>query len=131
MKKASDSVIANHVVGDLEDFQKKGGNFEKGPIPIVRSYEVNNDQHPVKAAVQVDAEEHQTAHRGKAQKLSSTLEPNVLSTENIDRNVDYQGWLELKKRKWKDNLERRKKQRYFFFCMDKGYINSIEFLNAN
>ena len=131
MKNSSD-VIANHVVGDLEDFQKKRGNSEKGPRPIVRCYEVNNDQHPVKADVQANTVQHQTDHRGIAQQLSSTLQPNVLSTENVDRNVDYQGWLELKKRKWKDNLERKKRKRYFLLLlMDKDYFNSMELLNAN
>lgn len=33
------------------------------------------------------------------------------SAENIDRNVDYQGWLEAKKRKWRNYREERKKQR--------------------
>ncbi|XP_022730050.1 DNA polymerase epsilon catalytic subunit A-like isoform X3 [Durio zibethinus] len=111
VKKKSDAVITTDVVGDLEDFQNKRGNSEKGPIPIVRCYEVNNDQGRVKAAVQTNTVQHQTDHGGNAQQLPSALLPNVLSTENIDRNVDYQGWLELKKRKWKDNLERRKRQR--------------------
>ncbi|OMP07850.1 hypothetical protein COLO4_06999 [Corchorus olitorius] len=103
VKKANDAVTANHVlVGDLEDFQKKSRNSEKGPMPIVRCYEVNNNKHPVKAAVEANSVQQQ---------LSSPLQPNVLPTENIDKNVDYQGWLELKKRKWKDNLERRKRQR--------------------
>ncbi|OMO70162.1 hypothetical protein CCACVL1_19081 [Corchorus capsularis] len=103
VKKANDAAIANHVlVGDLEDFQKKSINSEKGPTPIVRCYEVNNNKHPVKAAVEANSVQQQ---------LSSPLQPNVLPTENIDKNVDYQGWLELKKRKWKDNLERRKRQR--------------------
>ncbi|KAK6247338.1 hypothetical protein QUC31_018903 [Theobroma cacao] len=112
MKKASDAVTANHVViGDLEDFQNKSRKSEKAPTPIVRCYEVNDDQHPVKEVVQANSLQHQTECRGSAQQLSSPLLPNVQSTENIDRNVDYQGWLELKKRKWKDNLERRKRQR--------------------
>ncbi|OMO89101.1 hypothetical protein COLO4_19937 [Corchorus olitorius] len=103
VKKANDAVTANHVlVGDLEDFQKKSRNSEKGPTPIVRCYEVNNNKHHVKAAVEANSVQQQ---------LSSPLQPNVLPTENVDKNVDYQGWLELKKRKWKDNLERRKRQR--------------------
>ncbi|TYH16062.1 hypothetical protein ES288_A05G088900v1 [Gossypium darwinii] len=110
VKKANDAVLTTDVVGDLEDFQNKRGS-KKGPVPIVRSYEVNKDQGPIEAAVQGNTMQHQTDHRGSEQNLSSILQPNVQSTENIDRNVDYQGWLELKKRKWKDNLEIRKRQR--------------------
>ncbi|PIA25174.1 hypothetical protein AQUCO_12300008v1 [Aquilegia coerulea] len=33
-----------------------------------------------------------------------------VTKEDIDRNVDYHGWLELKKRKWKTTLEVRKKR---------------------
>ncbi|KAH9623648.1 hypothetical protein KSS87_011324 [Heliosperma pusillum] len=36
---------------------------------------------------------------------------NVASVEEVDRTVDYAGWLEQKKRKWKDNREKRKRQR--------------------
>ncbi|KAL1098235.1 hypothetical protein V6Z11_D05G087000 [Gossypium hirsutum] len=110
VKKANDAVLTTDVVGDLEDFQNKRGS-KKGPVPIVRSYEMNKDQGPIEAAVQGNTMQRQTDHRGSEQNLSSILQPNVQSTENIDRNVDYQGWLELKKRKWKDNLERRKRQR--------------------
>ncbi|KAK8513325.1 hypothetical protein V6N12_052522 [Hibiscus sabdariffa] len=110
VKKTGGAVHTTDMVGDLEDFQNKRGNSDKGPIPIVRCYEVNKDQGPIKAAVQANTK-HQTNHRGSEQQSSSILQPNVQSTENIDKNVNYQGWLELKKRKWKDNLEKRKRQR--------------------
>ncbi|KAK8480739.1 hypothetical protein V6N11_073191, partial [Hibiscus sabdariffa] len=110
VKKTGGAVHTTDMVGDLEDFQNKRGNSDKGPTPIVRCYEVNKDQGPTKAAVQANTK-HQTNHRGSEQPSSSILQPNVQSTENIDKNVNYQGWLELKKRKWKDNLEKRKRQR--------------------
>ncbi|KAK9279688.1 hypothetical protein L1049_013368 [Liquidambar formosana] len=91
-----DTITTNHViheenVEDLEDFRNKGRTSVVGPRPIVRCYEVNNKQHSVKTM--------------------SPLLQNAISTENIDRNVDYQGWLEIKKRKWRDTREKRKKQR--------------------
>ncbi|KAK9999535.1 hypothetical protein SO802_019138 [Lithocarpus litseifolius] len=105
LKKNSDAagtngVIDEEIVKDLEDFGNKSRNSVNGPRPIVRCYEVNNRQNSVKTNDQVGCLQQQTDHRLPA-----------LSSENIDKNVDYRGWLELKKRKWKDTLERRKRQR--------------------
>ncbi|XP_065634458.1 DNA polymerase epsilon catalytic subunit A [Quercus suber] len=105
LKKNSDAAGANgvmneEIVKDLEDFGNKSRNSVNGPRPIVRCYEVNNRQNSVKTNDQVGCLQQQTDHRLPA-----------LSSENIDKNVDYRGWLELKKRKWKDTLERRKRQR--------------------
>ncbi|KAG0452544.1 hypothetical protein HPP92_025208 [Vanilla planifolia] len=36
------------------------------------------------------------------------------SQESIDKNVDYQGWLDHKKRKWKATLEQRKEEEHQF-----------------
>ncbi|PPR80400.1 hypothetical protein GOBAR_AA40313 [Gossypium barbadense] len=129
VKKANDAVLTTDVVGDLEDFQNKRGS-KKGPVPIVRSYEMNKDQGPIEAAVQGNTMQRQTDHRGSEQNLSSILQPNVQSTENIDRNVDYQGWLELKKRKWKDNLERRKRQRLSNLRTSNHVSHNSEMLGA-
>ncbi|XP_050281236.1 DNA polymerase epsilon catalytic subunit A-like isoform X3 [Quercus robur] len=105
LKKNSDAAGANgmmneEIVKDLEDFGNKSRKSVTGPRPIVRCYEVNNRQNSVKTNDQVGYLQQQTDHRLPA-----------LSSENIDKNVDYRGWLELKKRKWKDTLERRKRQR--------------------
>ncbi|XP_030957704.1 DNA polymerase epsilon catalytic subunit A-like isoform X2 [Quercus lobata] len=105
LKKNSDAAGANgvmneEIVKDLEDFGNKSRKSVTGPRPIVRCYEVNNRQNSVKTNDQVGCLQQQTDHRLPA-----------LSSENIDKNVDYRGWLELKKRKWKDTLERRKRQR--------------------
>ena len=112
LKKNSDAAGANgvmneEIVKDLEDFGNKSRKSVTGPRPIVRCYEVNNRQNSVKTNDQVGCLQQQTDHRLPA-----------LSSENIDKNVDYRGWLELKKRKWKDTLERRKRQRYAlcFLC---------------
>ncbi|CAA7036272.1 unnamed protein product [Microthlaspi erraticum] len=75
-------------VEDIEDFGKQNRSSEKGPKPIARSYEVNKKQ---------SEREQQETH-------------DVL-LQNIDKNADYRGWLDLKKRKWKVTLEKKKKRR--------------------
>ncbi|KAK7845202.1 dna polymerase epsilon catalytic subunit a [Quercus suber] len=121
LKKNSDAAGANgvmneEIVKDLEDFGNKSRNSVNGPRPIVRCYEVNNRQNSVKTNDQVGCLQQQTDHRLPA-----------LSSENIDKNVDYRGWLELKKRKWKDTLERRKRQRYALcFLCTKAHLMVLE-----
>ncbi|QHN82509.1 hypothetical protein S83_070461 [Arachis hypogaea] len=44
----------------------------------------------------------------------SLIQQKKISSENVDINVDYQGWLEIKKRKWKSILEKRKKVKVKF-----------------
>ncbi|GAY59808.1 hypothetical protein CUMW_197330 [Citrus unshiu] len=96
-------------VEDLEDFPKKRRNSVNGPRPIVRCFEVNNEQKIVKTTDQVDSLRQQLEPSEVSDQQPSSQ--NAIDTENIDRIVDYKGWLELKKRKWKDNLDRRKKQK--------------------
>ncbi|KAL1201896.1 DNA polymerase epsilon catalytic subunit A [Cardamine amara subsp. amara] len=80
-------------VGDIEDFCKENRPSVKGPKPVARSYEVNKKQSERKQQENWDPEFHD------------------ISFQNIDKNVNYQGWLEMKKRKWKVTLEKRKKRR--------------------
>ncbi|KAF5727520.1 DNA polymerase epsilon catalytic subunit A [Tripterygium wilfordii] len=103
LEKANNSIInpvtnGEHVE-DMEDFGSKTRSPVNGPRPVVNSYEFNNKERPVQTIGQVESLQQQTD--GK----------NDLFTDNIDKNKDYQGWLELKKRKWKDTLARRKRQR--------------------
>ncbi|KAK2643590.1 hypothetical protein Ddye_025353 [Dipteronia dyeriana] len=115
LKKTSDAITNNHVmfedVEDLEDFRNKSRNSVDGPRPIVRCYEVNSEQQTVKATGQVVSSQQQTDASKRLVQLSSSLKEGAIDTETIDRNVDYRGWLESKKRKWKENLDRRKRQR--------------------
>ncbi|KAI3992350.1 hypothetical protein MKX01_030071 [Papaver californicum] len=97
----------NHVekeagIEDLEDFGNKSIASEIGPRPIVRSYEVNKEGQPAK----------QLSPR------LSLQQPTTITYENIDRNVDYQAWLAVKKRKWKDTRE--EKNRLKRFCQSDG-----------
>ncbi|XP_057988015.1 DNA polymerase epsilon catalytic subunit A isoform X2 [Hevea brasiliensis] len=111
LRRTSDSVTTDHMmneenVGDLEDFLNKSSSKNR-PRPIVRLYAINNEKCSQKATGRMDSSQQQIDN-GESMQL---LQRNASSTENIDRNVDYQGWLELKKRKWKDNLDTRKRQR--------------------
>lgn len=114
MKRNTDAIGASHaiddeIVDDLEDFQNKS-NSSNRPRPIVRCYEVNDKKLPVNTVAKVDSEPKQAGN-----KEEQNQEQNGFSHEGVDKSVDYQGWLEIKKRKWKDTLEKKKRQRYFFF----------------
>ncbi|CAH8386637.1 unnamed protein product [Eruca vesicaria subsp. sativa] len=80
-------------VNDIEDidFCKENKPGVKGPKPIARSYEVNKEQF------------------GREQKGSKDpkCDDDDISFENIDKNVDCQGWLAVRKRKWKWKKNRR------------------------
>lgn len=97
-------------INDLEDFGNKTRNNISGPRPIVRHYEANKELHSVKSVGKEDSDQQHNDHSSKHQQLTQ-LQQNGQSSENVDRTVDYQGWLQMKKRKWKDIITRRKKQR--------------------
>lgn len=94
----------NEIIEDIEDFQNQTGT-KRGPRPVVRSYEVNNNHISVEKSAQKDQQQADSDEKGDQSQ-------NMVCSENIDKDVDYQGWLEMKKRKWKDTLNMRKKQRY-------------------
>ncbi|EXB53718.1 DNA polymerase epsilon catalytic subunit A [Morus notabilis] len=87
------------IVEDLEDLQNSNSSI-KGHRPVVRCYEANNTRNSVENISEVNP-----------QQTDNSAKENQMQIESIDRNVDYQGWLEIKKRKWKDTLNMRKKQR--------------------
>lgn len=82
-------------VVDLEDFGSNRKSSGVGPRPIVHSHEtkkkLNNQSGNLPAS-----------------------SPQIIDVEfeDIDKHLDYQGWLDSKKRKWKQVRERRKRQRY-------------------
>lgn len=109
LKRNSDTVGGNNVmdeeiVRDFEDFQNSK-NSANGPRPILRCFEVNKKKNSVRTIERVISPLEQTDDGEKVN--------NAVSSDSVDRNVDYQGWLEIKKRKWKNNLDKRKRQRYF------------------
>lgn len=107
-------------VKDMEDFR----NAEKaplvGPQPIVCTYGVNHKPHQVKTGQPVESsrlhDRIESRHNHLKQLLQNDLE------ENIDSNEDYLGWLELRKRKWRETREKRKRRRYF----STEFVTSIE-----
>lgn len=106
----------NHVpneqdVVDLEDFGSNGKSSGVGPRPIVRSYETNHKTSGLGAF-----SEKKLDHDQNVEPLVSSQQPIDIDIEDIDRHLDYQGWLDSKKRKWKQVREKRKKQRYFILA---------------
>ncbi|QHO55197.1 DNA polymerase epsilon catalytic subunit A [Arachis hypogaea] len=95
---------------DLEDFGNKARNLPIGPRPIIRHYKANNEGNSIKLSGHGNSEQQHIDNSSKDESLS-LFQQKEISSENVDRNVDYQGWLEIKKRKWKSILEKRKKRR--------------------
>lgn len=100
----------DEILNELEDFGNKGRSSTYGPRPIIRHYEANNEQNSRKLSDQQDLEQEHSKHNSSKKNLPSPLQQDE-AYEKVDRNVDYQGWLQVKKRMWKNILERRKKQR--------------------
>lgn len=109
---ASDHATDGHDVTDMEDFRSIGTTPPVRPQPIVRSYEINTDQHQIRTSNLAESAEQNdgdgSGHKESTHPLQKVFE------ESIDKSVDYQGWLELRKRKWKETREKRKRQRYSF-----------------
>ncbi|XP_020973388.1 DNA polymerase epsilon catalytic subunit A isoform X5 [Arachis ipaensis] len=95
---------------DLEDFGNKARNLPIGPRPIIRHYKANNEGNSIKLSGHGNSEQQHIDNSSKDESLS-LFQQKEISSEIVDRNVDYQGWLEIKKRKWKSILEKRKKRR--------------------
>ncbi|PIA58925.1 hypothetical protein AQUCO_00400052v1 [Aquilegia coerulea] len=95
---------------DIEDFRNKDNASINGPRPIARSYAVSKERNLANASGSVVSMQQQTEATNGIQQSVIPLHKDV-TKENIDRNVDYHGWLALKKRKWKATLEVRKKRR--------------------
>ncbi|XP_073284696.1 DNA polymerase epsilon catalytic subunit A-like [Primulina huaijiensis] len=107
-------------VKDMEDFRKAEKTPLVGPQPIVCTYGVNHTPHQVKTGQPVESsrlhDRIESVHMHLKQLFQNDLE------ENIDSNEDYLGWLELRKRKWREIREKRKRQRY----SSTDFITSIE-----
>ncbi|GAU25117.1 hypothetical protein TSUD_274060 [Trifolium subterraneum] len=109
-KKNNDSNgMEDEIVNDMEDFGNRGRNSTSGPRPIIRHYKANNEQHSEKFNGHEDSEQQHIGSSNINQSLSLSQQDEIC--ENVDRIVDYQGWLQIKKRKWKSILGKRKKQR--------------------
>nr|XP_019702821.2 DNA polymerase epsilon catalytic subunit A isoform X2 [Elaeis guineensis] len=98
-------------VGDMEDLIAKK-DVSKGPRPVVHSYEVNKENYSSKQSCPEAGLilSHKQQNATLCRPLMS-LSQNGTCGESVDRNIDYQAWLEVKKRKWKDTREERKRRR--------------------
>lgn len=115
--KASNDVNTNkqgadeHSTEDLEELGNTGKTFPVRPRPIVRCYDAKAQLHQSKTTNEMECPPQESDCQGKFGKLRTSSQENAISSESIDRNVNYEGWLELKKRKWKETREKRKRQR--------------------
>ncbi|KAL2240087.1 UNVERIFIED_CONTAM: DNA polymerase epsilon catalytic subunit A, partial [Sesamum indicum] len=105
----NDHAVDGHNVTDMEDFRNTGKTPAVGPQPIVRSYETDTVKHDVRTSNLVENAEQND--RDESGHKPSTLTLQKVFEESIDRSVDYQGWLESRKRKWKETREKRKRKR--------------------
>ncbi|GAB4856745.1 hypothetical protein Ancab_014659 [Ancistrocladus abbreviatus] len=97
---ATNNVVDQEKDKDMEDLGNKGRPVV-GARPIIHNYEVTNGQDSV-----------QKAHSHDQFNQDENRNPqNAISVQEVDKKVDYYGWLEIKKRKWKDAREKRKRQR--------------------
>ncbi|MQL76823.1 hypothetical protein Taro_009221 [Colocasia esculenta] len=101
-------------IGDMEDITNKERPSIVGPRPVVRSYEATKENVSEKESTHFSMPFNQKQRKDVACHRQQPLMPlseNGTFADDIDRNVDYQGWLDAKKRKWKNVRERKKKRR--------------------
>ena len=116
LKGSSDVISNKHGVdeqnaADLEDFGKISRTFRVGPRPVVHCFDANKVQQLSKTSSELECPPQQSIHDGGTPKRWTSPQEAAISKESIDRKVDYRGWLELKKRKWRERREKRKRQR--------------------
>ncbi|KAL5974610.1 DNA polymerase epsilon catalytic subunit A [Asimina triloba] len=91
---------------DLEDFANKENISTTRRQPIVRTY----DKRKLTSA-KVSCPTAGMPSMDQQQNLLGGSYENMVSPQKIDRNLDYQGWLAVNKRKWKYAREERKRRR--------------------
>ncbi|KAL0390635.1 UNVERIFIED_CONTAM: DNA polymerase epsilon catalytic subunit A [Sesamum calycinum] len=105
----NDHATDEYNVTDMEDFRNTGKAPAVGPQPIVRSYENGSAKNEGRTSNLLESAEQND--RDESGHKPSTVPLQKVFEESIDRSVDYQGWLESRKRKWKETREKRKRQR--------------------
>ena len=99
--------------GDIEDIMNKESHtsIRSGPRPMVCSY-ASDKENILEIVCDKTSESLLQEDDGRRQlNPLSSLTQNLTSAYSIDRKVDYQGWLDAKKRKWKENREKKKRRR--------------------
>lgn len=103
-------------VEDMEDFLNIKGDSTDKPRPVVHHYEGNGKHHLDRGICQINSQQKETNGKEIEHPDSLSMQKEAMPMVDIDRNLDYQGWLEMKKRKWREALDRRKRQRYIVLC---------------
>lgn len=119
VRKKSSIISRDHAsdrmnVVDLEDIASTPSASPIGPRPIVHSYELNQEQQSAKVSgspICLARNQVEQSDAAGEKDWPLLLHENGNIAGNMDRNTDYQGWLEVKKRKWKQTREERKRRR--------------------
>ncbi|KAI4373579.1 hypothetical protein MLD38_011693 [Melastoma candidum] len=105
-----EQLIDEGVIGDLEDFHSKGQNSVDRPRPVVRHYGEKSEQHQDKDPSKGNGVANGILTQDNRCDSVSIMQKDV-QLEIVDRSLDYEGWLEMKKRKWREVRDQRKRQR--------------------
>lgn len=100
----SPAIKEKNIEKDIEDLMSIGKTGKVQPKPIVLSH---------KASKGNSQPENTSCMPHGPREILVSLNKNDKFVENINRDVNYQGWLDMKKRKWKYTREQRKRPRYF------------------
>lgn len=95
----SPAIKEKNIEKDIEDILSNG---KVQPKPMVHFHKAINGNSQRK---------NTTCMPHSPQQTLVSLNKNDKFVENINRDVNYQGWLEMKKRKWKHTREQRKRPR--------------------
>jgi DNA polymerase epsilon subunit 1 len=96
--------------GDMEDLLMSNKDLRKNSSHGLDIDKENNPNGASMGAGSNNSRKQQNSITGLNVPLSSRIQ-NVAADETIDRSIDYQGWLDAKKRKWKHVREQKKRRR--------------------
>jgi DNA polymerase epsilon subunit 1 len=96
--------------GDMEDLLISNKDLRKKSSHCLDIDKENDPNGASVGAGSNNSKNQQNSITGLNVPLSSQIQ-NVAPDASIDRNTDYQGWLDAKKRKWKHVREQNKRQR--------------------
>ncbi|CAN6479373.1 unnamed protein product [Victoria cruziana] len=96
---------------DLEDIVAVDNVSLTGGRRLIHGYRKNSGHTISPQNVASSDCEKEDGGTSIAPRVLMELHQKGQSMESIDRNVDYHGWLEVKKRKWKETREGKKRQR--------------------
>nr|CAD1820134.1 unnamed protein product [Ananas comosus var. bracteatus] len=94
-------------LGDVEDLVTSKAPSRKGHRPIVHSYEINKENYPTKQSF-MGAEQQQNGAACRSNEPLMSLKKSNASAEVIDRNIDYQGWLDVKRENGEKPVSKRR-----------------------